>query len=242
MLNYDEFPYQEYFFDSISNIQSLYEEIQKNTNLEDEEISNIWSYNGYLEVKFFSDLKYSYDNKVKNTESFFHFLFLKIDQTNQFYTELLSNSNTDKKYIPLLKILIKENCAKINKIIADYTVLVNYITVHENKIREIINRYSNDFSWKEIFLNASDYLKFKNYTKNYIIDKYVDYSYLFQRMLFKNIIYKNTKHHDFMIWLKENSFINENTYNDFYEKNSFRSLKKSYSVNRENNFNIVFEI
>ena len=54
MLNYDEFPYQEYFFDSISNIQSLYEEIQKNTNLEDEEISNIWSYNGYLEVKFFS--------------------------------------------------------------------------------------------------------------------------------------------------------------------------------------------
>ena len=44
MLNYDEFPYQEYFFDSISNIQSLYEEIQKNTNLEDEEISNIWSY------------------------------------------------------------------------------------------------------------------------------------------------------------------------------------------------------
>ena len=41
MLNYDEFPYQEYFFDSISNIQSLYEEIQKNTNLEDEEISNI---------------------------------------------------------------------------------------------------------------------------------------------------------------------------------------------------------
>ena len=78
--------------------------------------------------------------------------------------------------------------------------------------------------------------------RNYIIDKYVDYSYLFQRMLFKNIIYKNTKHHDFMIWLKENSFINENTYNDFYEKNSFRSLKKSYSVNRENNFNIVFEI
>ena len=98
MLNYDEFPYQEYFFDSISNIQSLYEEIQKNTNLEDEEISNIWSYNGYLEVKFFSDLKYSYNNKVKNTESFFHFLFLKIDQTNQFYTELLSNSNTDCKF------------------------------------------------------------------------------------------------------------------------------------------------
>ena len=120
-------------------IQSLYEEIQKNTNLEDEEISNIWSYNGYLEVKFFSDLKYSCDNKVKNTESFFHFLFLKIDQTNQFYTELLSNSNTDKKYIPLLKILIKENCDKINKIISDYTVSVSYTHLDVYK-RQTINK------------------------------------------------------------------------------------------------------
>ena len=48
MLNYDEFPYQEYFFDSISNIQSLYEEIKKNTNLEDEEISKICFYNGFF--------------------------------------------------------------------------------------------------------------------------------------------------------------------------------------------------
>ena len=51
------------------------------------------------------------------------------NKINRISNEIKTGADNFEKYIPLLKILIKENCDKINKIISDYTVLVNYITV-----------------------------------------------------------------------------------------------------------------
>jgi len=81
---------------------------------------------------------------------------------------------------------------------------------------------------------------FSEYISKYIVEPYVDYSYLFQRLHHENFI-KRLTHIQFMDWLTDNKHITEKTKNTFLKKESFRSLKKSTSLSRENNFNIVFK-
>lgn len=92
-----------------------------------------------------------------------------------------------------------------------------------------------------IFFETISNDNFNNYIKLHIVEPYVDYSYLFQRMLKENIIVK-TKHLDFTNWLFDNQYISENIKDLFIEKGGFRSLSKSYSTQRENNFNNVFNL
>ncbi len=89
-----------------------------------------------------------------------------------------------------------------------------------------------------IVLNAKEL--FLEYTSKYIIEPYVDYSYLFQRMLLEKFITRLT-HVQFMNWLIENKHITKKVQDDLLKKGSFRSLDKCASSNRENNFNIVFK-
>ncbi|TXD49200.1 hypothetical protein [Polaribacter sp. IC073] len=84
------------------------------------------------------------------------------------------------------------------------------------------------------------YISFKIYTEKHIIEQYVDYSYLFQRMKFEKMIYE-IKHKEFAKWLLENKFINEKTMEKINES-GFRSLNKSESGQRMNNFNNLFGI
>lgn len=92
-----------------------------------------------------------------------------------------------------------------------------------------------------IFIKTETYNNFKTYKERHIIDRYTDYSYLFQRMKFKKLLHY-TKHIDFMNWLYEENFISKNALNEFTEHNNFKSLDKSYSVQRENNFNKIFNL
>jgi|GEM_PF-3008750 len=89
-----------------------------------------------------------------------------------------------------------------------------------------------------IVLNAKKL--FDEYVSKYIIDLYIDYSYLFQRLLHEKFIIRLT-HTQFMNWLMEKGYIDERKKNILLEKESFRSLTKSSSANRENNFNITFK-
>lgn len=126
----------------------------------------------------------------------------------------------------------------------------------ENRINELIQEYSSkktsikeqpqqknnsETSTSTIFIETISNEKFNNYLKLHIVEPYVDYSYLFQRMLKENIIVK-TKHLDFVNWLYSNNHITENIKDLIIKNNGFRSLSKSYSTQRENNFNNVFNL
>ena len=75
----------------------------------------------------------------------------------------------------------------------------------------------------------------------FIIDFYSDYSYLKKRLEKEKLIH-NHKDNDFMkIIYEDMKLISVKNYNEYNINNKLKSLEKSYSVQRENNFNIVFE-
>lgn len=91
-----------------------------------------------------------------------------------------------------------------------------------------------------LFVNSKVYDCFMQYQKH-IIDFYSDYSYLKKRLEKEKLIH-NHKDNDFMkIIYEDMKLISEKNYNEYYINNKLKSLEKSYSVQRENNFNIVFE-
>ncbi len=94
-------------------------------------------------------------------------------------------------------------------------------------------------SFPDIFKSGTTYNQFISYTEKHIIDPYTDYSYLFQNLLNKELIHK-TAHKDFFLWLWNNDFLSEKRYEEFFETGFFKSLTKSYSVQRNNNFNNLF--
>ena len=91
-----------------------------------------------------------------------------------------------------------------------------------------------------LFINSKVYDCFMQYQKH-IIDFYSDYSYLKKRLEKEKLIH-NHKDNDFMkIVYEDMKLISEKKYNEYYIINKLKSLEKSYSVQRENNFNIVFQ-
>lgn len=91
-----------------------------------------------------------------------------------------------------------------------------------------------------LFVSRKVYDGFLKYTSSYIIDINIDYSYLKKRLEDESLIHK-TKDNEFMrLVFKEFKLISEARYQDYVIINKLSSLKKSSSVNRENNFNLVF--
>lgn len=93
--------------------------------------------------------------------------------------------------------------------------------------------------WENFFTNQINYINFKKYISSFIVNEYTDYSFLFQKMLKKKFIYK-IKHKEFMKWLRKHEFITQRIFNKLDSYKSLKSLPKSYSVARENNFNKTF--
>ena len=117
-----------------------------------------------------------------------------------------------------------------------------WIAFYNSKIKEIEGVQSSA-SKEDIypFKNRSDYTSFCSYTQLHIIDHYIDYSYLFQRLHTLKLIHRTTQK-DFFKWLFDNKFIIEKYYNSFCEKGQFYSLRKSTTAERENNFNNLFKL
>lgn len=88
--------------------------------------------------------------------------------------------------------------------------------IHENK-----NPFPKIFTGND----TKTFTLFETFTKRHLIDKYIDFSFIFQQMKYNGYI-SDIKHVSFMKWLKENNYINNKEYSYFYEQNSFRSLKK----------------
>lgn len=125
---------------------------------------------------------------------------------------------------------------------AKYFLYKDYL---ENEIRilekESIKEQEFNKSIQLYFSNKTSYNNFIKYTELHIIEPYVDFSYLFQRMKSEQMILK-TKQLDFINWLFENEYIKEKTKDLCLQNRGFRSLNKSSSINRENNFNNVFNL
>ncbi|WP_225035283.1 hypothetical protein [Winogradskyella sp. SM1960] len=93
----------------------------------------------------------------------------------------------------------------------------------------------------DIFKEIETFLQFKEYLGKHIVEPYIDLSYLIQRLKHEGLIHTK-KHLEYNEYLKESEFITEKIYNMIYEKNCFRSLDKTTTPERENNFNNIFEI
>lgn len=75
--------------------------------------------------------------------------------------------------------------------------------------------------------------------KKQVTDAYGDYGYVFQRLLKEKYIYKML-HNEFTEWLHDNKHINDKDYKCFKVKNGFYTFKNSYSVKKEQIFNVSF--
>ena len=111
-----------------------------------------------------------------------------------------------------------------------------------DQLREI-NGFKSEISnnpFALIFVTGDIYNKFIKYKTNHIIDFYIDFSYLKKRLEAENLIHR-TKDNDFMkILFKEMKIGTEKQYDNYLMKNKLLSLNKSYSANRDNNFNNIF--
>ena len=120
--------------------------------------------------------------------------------------------------------------------------------IKDHYVKEMISFLANRFINRQE--STDDYFPFRRkiyleyfneYTNRHIIDDFVDYSYLFQRLNEKGMIY-NMEHKKFMHWLFDKDYITQNQYKKFIVKNSFYTLRKSTKAERENNFNNIFNI
>ena len=93
-----------------------------------------------------------------------------------------------------------------------------------------------------LFTSGKVYNEFISYTYpgKYILDYYLDFSYLKKRLEAEGLIHR-TKDNDFMKIIHDDmGLINETNYQDYLIKNKLSSLKKSTSASRENNFKNTF--
>jgi hypothetical protein len=162
---------------------------------------------------------------------------------NKFKLELLSfgfGANDYSIYIKERKDAFDFDLDKEKKVLLENHLEIKKEFLDIIKI-EAPQQKINSTILNSFFIENTSFEKFNQYLELHIVEPYVDYSYLFQRMLKEKIIVR-TKHLDFTNWLFTNRYITENIKDLFIEKGSFRSLSKSYSTQRENNFNNVFNL
>ena len=99
---------------------------------------------------------------------------------------------------------------------------------------------NNQNSILSLFKNIEVYHCFLEY-QNYILEFYTDYSYLKKRLEQEKLIHYH-KDNDFMkIVFSDFNLLSEKNYNQYCITGKLKSLTKSYSVQRQNNFNNVFK-
>ena len=161
-------------------------------------------------------------------------MFYKLNDFEEF--EIRCHGNLALEDYPIYKRIVgKLYPEKYSNFVENVNLNTNEsIESKDNKILE------NKNPFPLLFLNLDVYNCFLEY-QVYIIDFYIDYSYLKKRLEFEKLIHYH-KDNDFMkIVFYEIKLISENKYNEYYVNGKLKSLAKSFSVQRENNFNIVFK-
>ena len=109
------------------------------------------------------------------------------------------------------------------------------------KIKFLEGKFNNEHNpLPLLFTSGKVYNEFISYTSSHIIDYYLDYSYLKKRLEAEGLIHR-TKDNDFMEIIHDDmGLINDSDYQNYKIKNKLSSLNKSFSANRDNNFNNTF--
>lgn len=143
------------------------------------------------------------------------FRFFEVEQNSEFM------NNIDSKFF---KNSFKYNCK--NETLVNFCVqLLDFINLSGILENETKQETSNPFPLIFYGNDNKTFTLFKTFTENHIIDKYIDFSFIFQQMKFNKYIL-DVKHIKFMDWLKENKYINQKEHSEFLIHESFRSLKK----------------
>ena len=186
-----------------------------------------WSFR----VKFEND-------DIKINEEDYEQLFIP----TSYQYEYLEQIKWNKEYYLEQTIRIKKDLFIFHKLrLKDIrnNILLSYFNLNIEELNE--GKKETEINDIYPFQNVRNYEYFHEYVKLHIVEPYLDYSYLFQRLLEKEFI-KYIKQKEFMKWLFENDFINEKTFNYFDVKGQFYSLKKATTPQRENNFNNLFKL
>lgn len=111
----------------------------------------------------------------------------------------------------------------------------------DNQKKELTETNKEENPFPDIFKEKETYLNFNEYLSKYIVKPHIDLSYLFRRLLDERLIHK-LKDKEIFEWLLKNEKITSRIYTKLYEIGSFKSLDKSETDVRENNFDSTFNI
>lgn len=178
--------------------------------------------------------------KFINNNVYTDFLIISKDIKESYIKELIifATDPKHKNYNEVLDFLLIHY--KKEKFLNSKDLLINEVYNYLEDLKKLPVPKNKEIKNK-IFYDVETFEKFEIYVSKHIIEPYVDYSYLFQRMLILKLIHKKT-HLEYVNWLIDNNYTNEKTKDLVIVNKGFRTLRKSYSTQRENNFNNVFNI
>lgn len=158
-----------------------------------------------------------------------------IDDKIPFINALKNKITNSKKYLE--KQVIKKDSFE--------ALPSKVLQISLSELNELLERIEDEHIsfereiWENFFTKQIHYINFKKYISSFILEYHIDYSFIFQKMLKKKLIYR-IKHKEFIEWLFKHQFINQSVYEELDLKKNLISFDKSSSDDRENNFNKTF--
>lgn len=92
------------------------------------------------------------------------------------------------------------------------------------------------------FMNEDAYRCFCEYTEKYMLDFYIDYSYLKKRLSKEELIKNITDNYFMQFMFEDLKIISNKNYDNYLKVGKLYSLSKSRSSQRENSFNVTFKL
>lgn len=158
-----------------------------------------------------------------------------IDDKIPFINALKNKITNSKKYLE--KQVIKKDSFE--------ALPSKVLQISLSELNELLERIEDEHIsfereiWENFFTKQIHYINFKKYISSFILEYHIDYSFIFQKMLKKKLIYR-IKHKEFITWLFKHQLINQRIFDKLDSYKSLKSLRKSSSEARENNFNNTF--
>jgi len=158
-----------------------------------------------------------------------------IDDKIPFINALKNKITNSKKYLE--KQVIKKDSFE--------ALPSKVLQISLSELNELLERIEDEHIsfereiWENFFTKQIHYINFKKYISSFILEYHTDYSFIFQKMLKKKLIYR-IKHKEFIEWLFKHQFINQTVYEYLESYANLKTLDRSSSEARENNFNNTF--
>ncbi len=157
-----------------------------------------------------------------------------IDDKIPFINALKNKITNSKKYLE--KQVIKKDSFE--------ALPSKVLQISLSELNELLERIEDEHIsfereiWENFFTKQIHYINFKKYISSFVED-YTDYSFIFQNMLDKKLIYR-IKHKEFIEWLFKHQFINQSVYEYLESYANLKTLNRSSSNDRIKNFNNTF--